>query len=95
MMERSYDFIIATYSLHHLTDAQKVTFLRERLNDGGTILIGDVAFETRAQLEQCRLETGDGWDTEEIYFVSDELREDFSCLSYTQVSHCAGIFTLR
>ncbi|MDD4832786.1 MAG: class I SAM-dependent methyltransferase, partial [Clostridia bacterium] len=42
-----FDFIIATYSLHHLADEDKVTFLRTLLNnltDDGIIFIGDVAF---------------------------------------------------
>lgn len=94
---RKYDFIVATYSLHHLTDAQKVPFLRmltDRLVPGGMILIGDVAFETRAALERCREAAGAEWDEEEFYFVADELREDFPDLTYTQVSDCAGILTL-
>lgn len=28
LCQRKYDAIIATYSLHHLTDVQKVTFLK-------------------------------------------------------------------
>lgn len=94
---RKYDFIVATYSLHHLTDAQKVPFLRmltDRLVPGGKILIGDVAFETRAGLERCREAAGEEWDEEEFYFVADELREDLPDLTYTQVSDCAGILTL-
>ena len=94
---RKYDFIVATYSLHHLTDAQKVPFLRmlaDRLAPGGMILIGDVAFETRAGLERCREAAGEEWDEEEFYFVADELREDLPALTYTQVSDCAGILTL-
>ena len=92
-----YDFIVATYSLHHLTDGQKVAFLRElwdRLTENGRILIGDVAFENRAQLDQCRREAGEAWDDEEIYFVAEELREAFPGLRFTQVSRCAGILTL-
>lgn len=41
-----YDFIIATYSLHHLTDDEKIQFiqlLKTLLKEGGCILIGDVA----------------------------------------------------
>ena len=97
LRNQSYDFIVATYSLHHLTDEQKVVFLctlLDRLNDGGRILIGDVAFETRGQLDQCRLEAADEWDDEEIYFVADELRRSFPELSFSQVSHCAGIISL-
>ena len=92
-----YDFIVATYSLHHLTDEQKVSFLNTLqgcLKENGQILIGDVAFETREKLEQCREAAGDKWDDEEIYFVADELKRSFPNLSFLQVSHCAGILTL-
>ena len=97
LRERTYDFIIATYSLHHLTDEQKLTLLRTlrgMLKEDGRILIGDVAFETREALERCRREAGDEWDDEEIYIVADELRKLFPELSFTQVSFCAGIMTL-
>ncbi len=97
LRHQSYDFIVATYSLHHLTDDQKVEFLqslRSHLNSNGKILIGDVAFETRVQLEECRQDVGDGWDEEEIYFVVDELRNAFPELSFSPVSYCAGILTI-
>lgn len=79
LMKRRYDFIVATYSLHHLTDEQKISFLRDLrglLNPGGQILIGDVAFETRTQLEKCQNDAYDEWDDEEIYFVVDELKRE-------------------
>ena len=97
LQTQNYDYIVATYSLHHLTDEQKVSFLRvlrDHLNPGGQILIGDVAFETRSQLEQCRKDVGDEWDEEEIYFVVDELKKDFPSLAFEQVSYCAGILSL-
>ena len=97
LTERRYDFIVATYSLHHLRDGQKVKLLRTLrglLNERGQILIGDVAFGTRSRLERCRREAGDEWDDEEFYFVADELRAFFPDLTFTEVSHCAGILTL-
>ena len=93
---RRYDFIVATYSLHHLTDEQKVEFLHvllAHLKEGGRILIGDIAFETREQLLQCRQAAGEAWDEEEIYFVVDELRSAFPTLSFAQISFCAGILS--
>ena len=87
----------ATYSLHHLTDAQKSDFLldlRNYLKENGKIIIGDVAFETRKDLEQCKLKAGDTWDNDEIYFVVEELRKDFPDLSFTQMSDCAGVLIL-
>ena len=97
LQDQSFDYIVATYSLHHLTDGQKVSFLRtlrERLKEDGQILIGDVAFETQEQLNQCRLEAGDKWDDEESYFVVSELRKSFPEILFTPVSYCAGIITL-
>ena len=97
LQAQSYDFIVATYSLHHLTDEQKVSFLRElrdHLNPGGQILIGDVAFENRSQLEQCRKDVGDEWDDDEIYFVMDELKKDFPTFAFSRISYCAGILSL-
>ena len=97
LMTRHYDFIVATYSLHHLTDKQKISFLRDLwglLNPDGQILVGDVAFETRAELERCQKDAGDKWDDEEIYFVADELREKLPALTFTKISHCAGVLSL-
>lgn len=51
LLQNSYDFIIATYSLHHLTDEGKITFIQsltDLLKRDGIILIGDVAFANRA-----------------------------------------------
>ena len=97
LRQRRYDFIIATYSLHHLTDPQKVAFLKDLLallKENGQILIGDVAFETRADLDRCRKTAGDEWDDEEIYFVADELKRSFPTLSFEKMSHCAGVLSL-
>ena len=92
-----YDFIVATYSLHHLTDAQKTPFLRElldRLNPGGQILIGDVAFESREELDRCRKDAGDEWDDDEFYFVADELKREFPACTFKMISYCAGVLSL-
>ena len=97
LLEQKYDFIVATYSLHHLTDEQKVSFLHElcnHLNPGGQVLIGDVAFDNRRQLEQCRKDVGDEWDDDEIYFVVDELTREFPELSFKQLSHCSGVLSI-
>ena len=97
LLAQRYDFIVATYSLHHLTDEQKVFFLRmlcDHLNPGGQILIGDVAFKTRAEMEQCQKDAGDEWDDDEIYFVVDELTREFPEIGFKQVSHCSGVLSI-
>lgn len=98
LKQLKYDAIIATYSLHHLTDEQKISFLAELLpllNEDGCIYIGDVAFATREELEKCKLQAGDEWDETEIYFVFDELKPFLPTLVFEPMSYCAGILTLR
>lgn len=95
---RQYDAIVATYSLHHLTDAQKIDFLRALLpllKQDGCIFIGDVAFRTREELEACRTAAGEDWDSDEIYFVYGELRPHFPTLTFESFSHCTALLTLR
>lgn len=98
LKQQRYDAIIATYALHHLTDEQKAAFFQELLpllQDNGCIYVGDVAFATRAQLEQCKAQAGDDWDASEIYFIYDELKQAFPQLRFEPVSHCAGLLTLK
>ena len=98
LLQQKYDAIIATYSLHHLTDLQKVAFLKsllKLLKEGGCIYIGDVAFESRIALQKCMEEVGDEWDDDEIYFVYDELRLHFPTIQFEQMSNCAGLILLH
>lgn len=97
----TFDFIISTYALHHLEDNEKVIFISSLLNflsENGSIIIGDVSFQTRSELENCKESCGDEWDDNEYYFVfseiSDELK-DKCALTYHQFSHCAGIMEIQ
>ena len=97
LKRQSYDFIVATYSIHHLRDDQKIAFLRELLDylkDDGKILIGDVAFETRKELNQCKEKCGNKWDDDEIYCVADELRTVFPDLVFRKTTFCSGILMM-
>lgn len=97
LLHNTYDFIIATYSLHHLTDDLRNKFIRslfDLLKKGGFILIGDIAFFNWHELEQCKEAAGDEWDDEEVYFVFDELQREFPKVKFEQISHCAGVFSL-
>lgn len=93
----TYDAIISTYALHHLIDEEKTEFignLLAQLEADGKILIGDIAFRTRADLERCRLNSIEYWDGDEFYFVFDELEaalpENCRC-EFHPVSHCGGV----
>ena len=96
LRKQRYDFIIATYSLHHLTDDAKAAFLgslREQLNEGGKILIGDVAFETRASWKPA------GKQQARIGTRMRSISWPPSCgksprLTFARISSCAGVLTL-
>ena len=98
LSERNFDYIICTYAIHHLTDAAKVSFIRElrnRLTPNGEILLGDVAFETKQSLEDCMKTAGDEWDDEEFYIVAEELSKEFPHMIFEKISFCSGICVIR
>lgn len=94
----NFDFILATYSLHHLTDDEKIPFIEcllERLNEDGLLMIGDIAFGNRALLDACKAECKGGWDDGEFYFVYDELKDHFGDrVSFHKFSFCAGVLAI-
>lgn len=97
VLQNRYDFIVATYSLHHLKDEDKISMIWSLMNllkEDGMILIGDVAFADRAGLAHCQKEAGDEWDDEEIYFVFDEMQKLFPKMKFEQISDCAGLLSL-
>ena len=94
LRERSYDFILSTYAMHHLDNAAKLRLIREaldRLDPGGELLIGDVAFPSQAAQEACRKAAGDEWDEDECYTVFDELKAVFPEAEFEPISFCAGL----
>ncbi len=93
-----YDVIIATYSLHHLSDEQKIHFIKKilpLLHDGGCLYIGDVMFETRTELERQKALIGEEWDDEEFYFAVDELTEFIPQAKCEKFSFCAGLLSIK
>ena len=101
MLSMKYDAIISTYALHHLTDEAKIKFIQNLLsllNDGGKIYIGDIAFQTREDLNSCRRESAGYRDDDEFYFVADEIHSALGdvCISeFHPISHCGGVFIMK
>lgn len=95
--DEKFDSIICTYAIHHLDDDQQVEFLRllqKHLLPDGKIYIGDVSFETRHDMDNCKDAAGDEWDDEEYYFVFEEISQYFASAEYKKISHCAGVLIL-
>jgi putative AdoMet-dependent methyltransferase len=64
----------------------------------GKILIGDVSFQTRNELEVCKAKYRNDWDDDEIYFVADAMKalldDDKYLFDYKKISHCAGVMVI-
>lgn len=100
ILEERYDFIIASYSLHHLNDQEKPSFIQQLLSllqDKGKIMIADVATQTREEMDAIKDKYQEEWDDDEYYFVINDLEASLSeCkLQFQQLSHCAGIITIE
>ncbi len=101
LRNQTFDFIVSTYALHHLSDDAKVDFIAELLGllaPQGAILIGDVCFQTRSALLSCKAACGNTWDTDEIYFVFSELQErlsPFCRMAFHEFSFCSGVIEIR
>lgn len=98
ILENKYDSIISTYTLHHLTDEEKISFITDLiplLKKDGNIFIGDISFETREKLDTCRQKSIKYWDDDEFYFVYDEISSllKYQCEFYP-ISHCGGVFII-
>ncbi len=96
-----FDYIISSYALHHIDNDQKVVFIRmlmQNLRDSGFVLIGDIAFETRAEMERVRKLSTD-WDEEEFYMIGEEiidkLRKYHFRSEFVKTSNCSGVLVLQ
>ncbi len=49
--------------------------MKNLLNPGGKIIIGDVSFKTTLDLVKCKLEDNGQWDDDEIYIVFEEFED--------------------
>jgi putative AdoMet-dependent methyltransferase len=101
LRQERFDYIISSYAIHHLSNDKKNEFLRELkeiLSNNGKIIIADVAFKTFDDLENCRINSGSSWDSDEIYMIVNEIEKRLKASSikynYTQVSSCAGVLEI-
>lgn len=100
---RRYDRVVSAYALHHLVLEEKLSLMsrltREHLLPGGRVLIADVSFPTAREREAARSQYEARWDASESYWAADEVQRALErepvTLHYTQVSFCAGIFSLE
>ena len=96
---QKFDFIVMTYAFHHIEYEKQVDFLRSLLpflTENGKILLGDISFETKEDLENVKLQSDGVWDDEEFYPIIEELRAQLPDLHFEHevISLCAAVMKL-
>lgn len=100
--ENRFDYVVSSYAFHHLKNQEKIELLnliRPILKDNGKIIIADISFTNRQQLEACRAQYKDQWDHQEEYVVAETFMKDLEAMGwkcqYQQISHCGGVLTIE
>lgn len=102
LSRKSFDFIIGTYSIHHVLRRKQAEFLgslSDRLTDGGKILIGDIMFQNQKEYDSCHTKYAVVWDEDEVYPVAEQWLPALAKLGlsakFQKISFCAGILTIQ
>lgn len=99
-LEQSFDCIFSAYTFHEFPDEEKVALLlklaKNRLKQGGSIVIGDISFSDRDQMTWAQHQYAELWDEDEYYWCAEpltgRLQEVGFSVQYMQVSVCAGVY---
>lgn len=94
--------VVTSYYLHRFSWEKKLAIIEQVfakwLTRRGPMVIGDLSFETRADLEAGKKAWASDWVEEYCCWVADETREVLVSLgykvSYSQVGPCAGVYRL-
>ncbi|GAP09289.1 methylase [Bellilinea caldifistulae] len=96
-----YARMVSAYVFHHFDQAGKIallTHLRNHLEPGGWIVIGDIAFPNAEARQQAKQAAADAWDEEPYWLVEDDLpalRAAGFQAAFEPVSFCAGVFLIQ
>jgi ubiquinone/menaquinone biosynthesis C-methylase UbiE len=97
-----FDFILGTYSLHHVSHEKQEDFfqsLSDHLSDGGKILAGDIIFRNQEEYDRCHEKYASVCDGDEVYPIMDGMTSLLSglglCCSFEQISFCSGILLIQ
>jgi 2-polyprenyl-3-methyl-5-hydroxy-6-metoxy-1,4-benzoquinol methylase len=97
-----FDFIVFSYSIHHLSYNDQIELLiklNDYLNEDGVIIIGDVSTFTIEDMNQLQNKYAAIWDDEECYPILKKYQlsqlANLYNLSYVQINEVAGIYQLR
>lgn len=97
MTFEEFDICIATYSINKMDAYEKADLFQDvldHLRPGGRLIVGDVAFETLADIKKLAKEHKDKRIRFDYPLVHAEAVKDFPDLKWTRVSKCAAILEI-
>ncbi len=96
-----YDQIVSAYVFHHFPIEEKIRIiqrlLRQNLNVGGKLVIGDLVFADRAARTEASLKYAQGWDEEYFWMEDDDLPQMHMAglrVEIERVSFCAAVMKI-
>lgn len=101
LKKEQFDYIVSSYSMHHLNDENKlrlIKLLANNLKKNGKMFFADISFETKEEMYACKTSAGNKWDYSEYYLIGTEmvkkLKQTGFAAVYKQISKCAGIIEI-
>lgn len=98
LKEMEFNYIVSSYAMHHITNDEKVNFingLRHNLQNKGKIIIADIAFKTKENMQRCKESCCNEWDNDEFYMIYEDIMPEIHKLGFrtkfTEISSCAGV----
>ncbi len=93
-----YDHIVSAYVFHHFPIEEKIKQLlrnkHQHLNQGGTIIIGDLMFASEEAMHAIANQFPDTWDDEYYWIMERDLplmQHAGLAVQFQQISFCAGL----
>ncbi len=93
-----YDLIVSAYVFHHFPIEEKimqmVRYKLEHLNQGGSIIIGDLMFSSEEAMQAIADQYPDTWDDEYYWIMERDLplmQQAGLIVQFQRISFCAGL----
>ncbi len=100
-LDRSFDLIVSAYVFHHFDLAEKIRIIRSlfpHLKKGGQIVIGDIMFANRNEMERVKQDCGEDWE-DEFYWLAEDTGEQLNQIDipfdFCQLSNYLGIIRIN
>ena len=96
LKEQSFDAVITTYAIHHLTYPQQISLINEIMKISDSLFIGDVMTKTEEEMIESSEMDSDIWDSTEYYLIVDNLIKALPQYTYEFIkkSYCSGILKI-